>query len=220
MANMVSRDQMLILLGKISCTTNVSSKTCSTKKAPGSAKERVRGRTTHMIEGNKVCRDTFLYLHSISMDRLTALLKWYKSNGLVCQKKLSGGRCHQKRADRFEDIKQAVAFIANYAEDAGFKRHDAKRLLSCETKIKVYKAYCLAMSQLDFQVMSESVFRDTLIKLTPFILTARPMTDLCWTCQRNNNLMYCSANIAEEEKCSHLRQQEHHLLIVHQERSL
>ena len=84
----------------------------------------------------------------------------------------------------------------------------------------MYKAYCVAMSQINVRCISESQFRDTRIKLTPFIVAARLMTDLCWTCRRTNILIYRGTNIPEEEKCSRLQQQEQHLLIVHRERSL
>jgi len=39
------------------------------------------------------------------------------------------------------------------------------------------------------RVMSLTVFGDSWRKLVPGILTARPMTDLCWTCQSNNHLI-------------------------------
>ena len=68
--------------------------------------------------------------------------------------------------------------------------------------------------------MGESTFRDTWSKLVPYIVTAKPMTDLCWTCQANNNLIYHGVNIPEEKKSECLRQQEEHLLVVQKERSL
>ena len=68
--------------------------------------------------------------------------------------------------------------------------------------------------------MSERVFRKTWRTLLPFIVTARPMTDLCWECQQNNIYIYRSANLAEADKSSRLLRQEQHLKIVQQERSL
>ena len=56
--------------------------------------------------------------------------------------------------------------------------------------------------------MSESVFRTMWLMLLPHILTARPMTDLCWTCQSNNYVIYRGANLAEEEKSARLKKQE------------
>ena len=77
---------------------------------------------------------------------------------------------------------------------------------------------CLTVSE--HHSMSQTVFRQTWKKLLPFIVTARPMTDLCWTCQKNNNLIYRSANLSESDKSERLIQQEQHLMIVQQERSL
>src|SRR6218665_1286319 len=225
MANMTSREQMLILLGKLSCTINLSPKTCRSKQAIGSQKERDHQRTTYLIEGNTVSRKAFKFLHAVSQNRLTALLKWYREHGLVPKEKRSGGR-NSDRPFSFHDIQRTVAFMTNYAEDhalvlpgrvPGFKREDVKLMPSSETKIQLFEAYCAAMTQSGFRVMSQSVFRDTWLKLTPFILTARPTTDLCWTCQKNNILIYRGANIPEQEKCARLKQQEKHLTIVHLE---
>ena len=46
------------------------------------------------------------------------------------------------------------------------------------------------------------------------------MSDLCWTCQKNDVFVYKSANLPEDEKSERLRQQEQHLLTVQQERYL
>ena len=61
---------------------------------------------------------------------------------------------------------------------------------------------------LDDRAMCLTVFIDTWRRLLPGILTARPMTDLCWTCQSNNHLIYRGANIPEADKTERLRAQE------------
>ena len=58
------------------------------------------------------------------------------------------------------------------------------------------------------RVMSLTVFGNSWRMLVPTILTARPMTDLCWTCQSNNHLIYRGANLAEGEKSLRLKAQE------------
>ena len=68
--------------------------------------------------------------------------------------------------------------------------------------------------------MSESVFRMTWLQLMPYIVTAKPMSDLCWTCQANNTLIYRSANVPEGEKSERLLRQEEHLRLVDVERRL
>jgi len=46
------------------------------------------------------------------------------------------------------------------------------------------------------------------------------MTDLCWECQRNNEALYRSANLPDSMKSAKVQQQEQHLTLVQQERSL
>ena len=70
------------------------------------------------------------------------------------------------------------------------------------------------------RIMSETGFQKTWKALLPFIVTAQPMTDLCWTCQKNNVFIYRSANLPEADKSKRLLQHEKHLLVVQQERSL
>ena len=64
--------------------------------------------------------------------------------------------------------------------------------------------------------MSETGFRKTWKALWPFIVTAWPITDLCWTCQKNNVVISRSANLPEAEKSERLLQQERHLFVVQQ----
>lgn len=86
---------------------------------------------------------------SISQDKLTGLIKWFKENGLVPRKCRSGGRIH-KKAMSFEDVTRVVQYITNYAEAnalvlpgrvPGFKRDDIKLLPSSETKASIWRTY-------------------------------------------------------------------------------
>src|SRR6218665_3225641 len=129
----------------------------------GSQKERYHQRTTYLIKGNTVCIKTFKFLHAVSQNRLTALLKWYREHGLVPKEKRSGGR-NSDRPFSFHDIQRTMSFITIYAEDhaldlpgrvPGFKREDVKLMPSSETKIKLFEAYCSAMTQSGFRVMSQ-----------------------------------------------------------------
>ena len=159
MVSMTSKEQSLILLGKISCTINMSPMTCNSKRA-GVQMERTRQRTAYMMESHVICRETFKFLHAISQDRLTSIIKLYKENGLVPKEKKSGGRSNQRSAYSYEDIKRSVAFITNYSEDhalvlpervPGFRRESVKLLPSSETKIKVFKAYSSAMVKSNYR---------------------------------------------------------------------
>ena len=68
--------------------------------------------------------------------------------------------------------------------------------------------------------MGRSSFYTTCNKYTPFVLTSRPRTDLCWTCQQNNQTIYTSANTTPQAKAAKLAIQEEHLRHVQEERQL
>lgn len=95
--------------------------------------------------------ELFRFYFSISQNKLTALLKHYKENGLVPRHKKSGGRqASDKRLLTHDDICRVVAFIVNFAElhamvlpgrVPGFKRFDVKLLPSSYTKRTVFRAY-------------------------------------------------------------------------------
>lgn len=66
------------------------------------------------------------------------------------------------------------------------------------------------------RVMSLPVFGKTWRKLIPGVITAKPMSDLCWTCQSNNHLIYRGANLPEDEKSQRLKDQEVIIILLKQ----
>ena len=46
----------------------------------------------------------------------------------------------------------------------------------------------------------------------------RPASDLCWTCQKNNNQILRSANLPESQKAKAVKQQEKYLTLAAGER--
>lgn len=54
-------------------------------------------------------------------------------------------------------------------------------------------------------------FRNLWKSLVPYIVKTRPMTDLCWMCQKNNSAIYRSTNSSDESKSERIRQQQAHL---------
>jgi len=137
------------------------------------------------------------------------LLKWYKAEGLAPKEKRSGGRNNNSHCFHLTEIEHIIRFLTNYASEhamvlpgrvPGFKRDDIKLLPSSHTKTKVYDLYKLCMEQDGNRVTGFSSFKQYWLQLVPFIMTSKPMTDLCWTCQNNNTLIFRSANIDENEK--------------------
>ena len=61
--HVLSGDQMLVIIGKLSCGINLSEKTCSSHRSEALQKQRVRPRSTYMVESRRICVKTFKFLH-------------------------------------------------------------------------------------------------------------------------------------------------------------
>ena len=72
----------------------------------------------------------------------------------------------------------------------------------------------------ELRVVGRSSFHSIWQRYCPFILTTRPRTDLCWTCQQNNRRIYQGANITDAAKQEKLNNQLEHLPVVTLEREL
>ena len=60
--------------------------------------------------------------------------------------------------------------------------------------------------------MARTTFLGVWRQYLPSVVVCRPMTDLCWQCQRNNTSLFRSANLDEAEKERRLHDQQQHLL--------
>lgn len=105
-----------------------------------------------------------------------------------------------------ETVERIIKSIMNVAEDQalllpgrvpGFKRIDVKLLPSSLTKCKLWKMYHDASAAAGHVAVGYSKFCDLWKQLCLFIVIMRPASDLCWTCQKNNNQILKSANLPE-----------------------
>ena len=71
-----------------------------------------------------------------------------------------------------------------------FRRDDIKLLPSSHTKKVVYCKYKESLKDTHHRVVGDSSFYSLWQQLVPFVISTKPMTDLCWTCQKNNTLIY------------------------------
>lgn len=85
-------------------------------------------------------------------------------------------------------------FLANYAEEhavslpgriLGYKGEDIKLLSLHETKIGVWRSFEVAREATREQAVSYSKFVELWEQFHPTLVVAKPMTDLCQTCQQN-----------------------------------
>src|SRR5688572_13174629 len=109
MQAIIPRDQMPVLLDKISSSIDLSEMTCSTKKFGQTI--RTHQRSHYLFECRRVCRDTFKFLLIISQDQLTSLINWYNMEGLVPKEKNVDGRKNNTACLSYEDIKNIIRFL-------------------------------------------------------------------------------------------------------------
>ena len=142
--------------------------------------------------------------------------------------KKSGGRCDTTRILRLDDIKRGADFITSYAEThalvlpgrvSSHKRDNILLLPSSCIKADIHRQYQEAMSESEHRCVARSTFRNLWLQLLPRIVCSRPMTDLCWECQRNNRDISSSSNLPDVVKQAKLKKQQAHLDLVFMERT-
>ncbi|XP_030833175.1 uncharacterized protein LOC115920747 [Strongylocentrotus purpuratus] len=194
-----------------------------------------------MVEGKRVCRETFMFLHSVGNTQLRNITKSYLQKGVVPPSKASGGIKANKAALCSDDINRVVTFITNFADTqglvipgriSGVKSSDPRiRLLPTnQTKASVWRSYETELASKNDQRVAkglpphrsakQTTFLNVWRRYCPFVITSRPKIDLCWQCQKNNSAVYQSANLTEEDKLGRIQTQTEHLAHVAVERNL
>ena len=221
-AELSSTELDLVILGMIQSAIN-----CDEVSNSGRAeKKRQRARMPFSFHGHRICLKTFLFMHRLHKTRFYSLVKHYRKNGLSLR---THGNKKRLPSSAFsaETIERVVKFILNVAEEQalilpgrvpGFKRIDVKLLPSSMTKSRLWKTYQDACGADGRVAVGYSKFCDLWGQLCPFIVIMRPASDLCWTCQKNNNQILKSANLPEAQKAELVKQQEVHLRLAAGER--
>ena len=159
--------------------------------------------------GQRVCRKT---LHTISEKRLKNLKSSLTRNGLSPR---THGNTRRLPANTisYADTQRVVQYITTYAEThaillpgriPGYKRTDLQLLPSSTTKRNVWLSYSESLATLTTTSTAHRVAYSTFCSLwqrfLPRVMATKPMSDLCWVCQRNSIAIMRSANQPEEQK--------------------
>ncbi|XP_035826079.1 uncharacterized protein LOC106011983 [Aplysia californica] len=216
----------MVVLAKISCGIHLSAFTIRPKQK--SQTERKASRTDYFHHGQRICRDTFTFIHAISREKLTALIVHYKEHG-ISPRQHGNLKKLPSNSLSFKDTRNVVDFIVNYAEDhaimlPGRTPHnwvsDVKLLPTNCSKKSVFDQYSETLSSVpESRVVSYRSFRRIWAALLPFIRTMPPATDLCWVCQQDAAKLTRVRNESVETKTAVIKDIEQHLFIVTSERS-
>jgi len=149
----------------------------------------------YYYHGQRICMRTFLFLHCLHRNRFYSLVKHYRKNGLSLRVHGNKNQLPGSTSSA-ETVEQVVKFILNTVEEQalllpgcvpGFERIDVKLLPSNLTKHGFWRTYTDICVSKGKPSMGRSKFCDLWNQLCPFIVTMWPATNLCWTCQKNNN---------------------------------
>ena len=148
----------------------------------------------YMFRGHTICRKTFLFLHGIGRKRLRLLMTRLTKTGIApaVHGNTSAARIH--RTLTFEDAKNVVSFLNNYAENnamilpgrvAGNNQSDFARLKllpSSESKRGLHRKYVESCGE-QFKPVSETTFKKIWKQTMSNLLIQRPRSDMCLKCQ-------------------------------------
>ena len=172
-----------------------------------------------LFHGIRVCRETFIFLHTLSLKKYRNLLVHYSNFGLVPRE--HGNRhCTPHNRVPFGDVQAIVTFITRFAEvhalplPGRLPNHRTKALLlpSDVSKSEVYRQYKEACAtELSHHPVSWAKFHGIWSSILPHIDTMKPSSDLCFECQQHAAHVFNGANINEEEKSARLDSYKEHI---------
>lgn len=115
-----------------------------------------------------------------------------------------------KHAFSVEEINKIIGFIQNYAElhaillpgrIPGLKKYERAMLLPSNTsKREVYNDYVQALGATTQRLSSKTAFFSLWRQYLPHFFRTKPMTDLCWVCQKNSTAIVRTANMPIENQ--------------------
>ena len=216
----------MFIMGQLSALCNTSNTVSTLNRHK--EEERKKSYTSFFHQHKPICRKMFLFFHSISKKRLENISTSLGRNGITPRIHGNAKRLPVNTLT-LKNVKHVIHFLQNYAEQnaillpgriPGYSRSDVQLLPSSTSKKNIWKTYFEA-TQRDSEV--HSIAYSTFCKfwnlLLPQIILMKPMTDLCWTCQKNSVALMRSANCPEREKSAAVQHAQEHLQIVQCERS-
>ena len=215
----------MVVMGQLMAGMN--DETTTSSASHHLSKNRQKTASIFHHQGKQICEKTFRFLHTIGDIRYRNLKKSLRSHGLATRAhgNLKRSPAHALSLSSTEFV---VRFLLNYAEQnglllpgrvPGYSRSDLKLLPSSVSKRSIWKVYEEAAMRDSMRAVAYSTFTNLWRSLLPSIILMKPMTDLCWQCQKGSTAIQRSANLSEEEKSAAVLSAQEHLRVVQVERS-
>ena len=184
-------------------------------------------RCSFYYQSNPICKEMFLHFYGISYSRFRRLKDHYDQHGICARSHGNTKRLPENTLPK-SAIEDVHTFLVNYVEEngitlpgriPGFKSDDVKVLPSCETRMSVWRAYDTVCEASNARAVSYTKFLQLWGQFFPNVVVAKPMTDLCMTCQENTAKLQRAANLLDREKSSTVKAHQDHLNCAQTERA-
>ena len=161
--------------------------------------------TTFYFHKLRICLKAF---HSIGQSRFKSLQHHYDQVGIIPRVHGNSKRLPSNTSSQ-EDVDCVLSFIDTTANVHGLplpgrmpnhRDSDVLLLPSDMSKSFVYRKYVDSCEQLEQSYLSRRKFENLWKELRPSVLTNKPATDLCFTCQQNNDKLAKAFLLPEEER--------------------
>lgn len=213
-----------VILGQLRCLTNDSDTTNRSHKTNA---DRKQNKTSYLVKGQKVCKNTFMFCHQIKIKRMKRLTKHFNENGIASKPHGNTGKL-SKKVTHFKQSEFVVKFLNNYAEQNGIflpgrsstvYNSRLKLLPSSDSKKKVYEVYKQSFrDDMTEKPVSLKMFTNIWRRTCSSIVVMKPRSDLCSFCQRHYTSGKIMASASEDEKMEKLEEMKSHLETVKLER--
>ena len=217
---LTARELDLVILGVI--------QTCYEKEGTLSVGEKRKNVQANLLyRGNRICREMFYILYGIGEYRFRQLQAHYIDNNGIIPRTHGNTNRRPRNAFDMETIKNVKLFVDNYVEDnaialpgriPGQKSDDIRLLPSSDTKVGIWRFYRTACLNSNSRSVGYSKFLKLWKELFIDVVIAKPMTDLCNTCQQNNSAILRESCLPGDERSARALEQDRHLEITRRER--
>ena len=150
------------------------------------------------------------------------MCKHYDNHGFGPRRHGNVGKSSHN-AFSISDEQSVISFISNYADYNAMplpgrmpkmKDYTVMMLPSDVTKTNLWRKYSKACAEASCRAVGLTKFKNIWKLYLPHIAIMKIASDLCDTCQQNNNLIMKSVSCSEAEKSAQLIKQEQHLALA------
>lgn len=216
-SNELSREERdMFIMGKLSCVGDGS----STQRG----KERKRRRYAYYFKNREICRGSFLFVYGVGSKYVKNIVSHLNENGFVPRIHKNKNR-RPGNAFNFEDLKNAVNFIQNYADEFGLPQPNVKNhgnpsvfLPSAGNKTLLHSTYVTSCRETENRHVGLTTFKLLWKDCCPHIKYMSPRSDICPKCENYRANISTAAGL--QEKQEHLQAFTEHLSLVEKERQV